>query len=240
MQGGVLGLGNGKMRRRRLRGGRTGPCWPEGQGQQKMWTCFIDLPREAGGERIGDLPPRSVVTHSLSPLRLRFHVCLQGKKGKKEKKGKKKKDPTADRSIESLFAELVSNGILVPCPHVHVRDYLGSSSYMQVRLCVSGPDIFVQHFCDLSLGFYTGLSMGQRKLSPSLCCPPRDHLLHCPPAIGNNGEGKRHSGPLHGADPTGERWCRGEVRGILDWGYELGAAQRQTSSQTPAWRRSDR
>lgn len=32
--------------------------------------------------------------------------------GKKEKKGKKKKDPTADRSIESLFAELVSNGIL--------------------------------------------------------------------------------------------------------------------------------
>ena len=58
----------------------------------------------------------------------------QGKKGKKEKKGKKKKDPTADRSIESLFAELVSNGILVPCPHVHVRDYLGSTSYMQATL----------------------------------------------------------------------------------------------------------
>ncbi len=58
----------------------------------------------------------------------------QGKKGKKEKKGKKKKDPTADRSIESLFAELVSNGILVPCPHVHVRDYLGSTSFMQATL----------------------------------------------------------------------------------------------------------
>lgn len=27
--------------------------------------------------------------------------------GKKEKKGKKRKDPTSDRSIESLFAELV-------------------------------------------------------------------------------------------------------------------------------------
>lgn len=54
------------------------------------------------------------------------------KKGKKDKKGKKKKDPTADRSIESLFAELVSNGILQPCPHVHVRDYLGSSGFMQV------------------------------------------------------------------------------------------------------------
>lgn len=54
--------------------------------------------------------------------------------GKKEKKGKKKKDPTADRSIESLFAELVSNGILTPCPHVHVRDYLGSASFMQTTL----------------------------------------------------------------------------------------------------------
>jgi len=33
-----------------------------------------------------------------------------------------------------LFAELVSNGILVPCPHVHVRDYMGSSSFMQATL----------------------------------------------------------------------------------------------------------
>jgi len=64
------------------------------------------------------------------------------KKGKKEKKGKKKKDPTSDRSIESLFAELVSNGILQPCPHVHVRDYLGSASYMQTTLEKAGvvPD----------------------------------------------------------------------------------------------------
>jgi hypothetical protein len=56
--------------------------------------------------------------------------------GRKDKKGgkKKKKDPTADRSIESLFAELVSNGILQPCPHVHVRDYIGCSSYMQATL----------------------------------------------------------------------------------------------------------
>lgn len=56
------------------------------------------------------------------------------KKGKKEKKGKKKKDPTADRSIESLFAELVSNGILRPAPHVHVRDYLGSPSFVAATL----------------------------------------------------------------------------------------------------------
>ena len=75
-------------------------------------------------------------TFALDLLIFVFHhsSCGQGKKGKKEKKGKKKKDPTADRSIESLFAELVSNGILVPCPHVHVRDYLGSTSFMQATL----------------------------------------------------------------------------------------------------------
>ncbi len=57
-------------------------------------------------------------------------MCVQGKK---DKKGKKKKDPTSDRSIESLFAELVTNGILQPCPAMHVQDYMGSSSFMQVH-----------------------------------------------------------------------------------------------------------
>jgi hypothetical protein len=65
--------------------------------------------------------------------------------GKKEKKGKKKKDPTADRSIESLFAELVSNGILQPCPHVHVRDFVGSSSFMQATLEKVWHDIGQYH-----------------------------------------------------------------------------------------------
>ena len=36
----------------------------------------------------------------------------KGKKGGKKDKSKKKKDPTADRSIESLYAELVSNSII--------------------------------------------------------------------------------------------------------------------------------
>jgi hypothetical protein len=40
------------------------------------------------------------------------------KKGKKGKKGKKKKDPTADRPLESLYVEMVSQGILVHCPKV--------------------------------------------------------------------------------------------------------------------------
>ena len=34
------------------------------------------------------------------------------KKGGKKGKGKKKKDPTADRALEHLYVELVSNGIL--------------------------------------------------------------------------------------------------------------------------------
>jgi hypothetical protein len=40
----------------------------------------------------------------------------KGAKGKGAKKGKK--DPTADRSMESLFSELVINGILQRCEQV--------------------------------------------------------------------------------------------------------------------------
>lgn len=54
----------------------------------------------------------------------------KGKKGKGKGKGKKAKDPTADRSMESLYAELVSNGILQQCPKSHVQDYLGSFSFL--------------------------------------------------------------------------------------------------------------
>ena len=41
----------------------------------------------------------------------------KGKKGGK-KGGKKKKDPTADRALEHLYVEMVSNGILQQCPKV--------------------------------------------------------------------------------------------------------------------------
>eukprot|EP00878_Enallax_costatus_P017399 GHUV01018273.1.p1 GENE.GHUV01018273.1~~GHUV01018273.1.p1 ORF type:complete len:830 (+),score=314.81 GHUV01018273.1:156-2492(+) len=68
-------------------------------------------------------------------------------KGKKEKgaggaKGKKKKDPTADRSMESLFAELASNGVLTRIPRVELADYLGGYSYMGATLEKAGiiPD----------------------------------------------------------------------------------------------------
>jgi hypothetical protein len=48
----------------------------------------------------------------------------------------------ADRSMESLYAELVSNGILVPVPPVHIQDYLGAYSYMGATLEKAGiiPD----------------------------------------------------------------------------------------------------
>jgi len=50
---------------------------------------------------------------------LNFQKKKKGKKsGKKGKKGKKDKDLTADRTIESLYEELVQQGVLVRCPQV--------------------------------------------------------------------------------------------------------------------------
>lgn len=68
----------------------------------------------------------------------------KGAGGKKAKggKGKKKNDPTADRSMESLFAELASNGVLVSPPKVELADYLGGYSFMGATLEKAGiiPD----------------------------------------------------------------------------------------------------
>ena len=71
----------------------------------------------------------------------------KGKKGKgkkgKDKKGKKgKKDPTADRSLESLYAELVSNKIIQVTPGWKMGDYVGDFNYLGATLEKSGiyPD----------------------------------------------------------------------------------------------------
>ncbi|XP_063931355.1 dynein regulatory complex protein 11 [Zophobas morio] len=48
-----------------------------------------------------------------------------GKKGKK----KKEKDLTPDRTTESLFEELVANGIIKRCPEVYLQDFKGERSY---------------------------------------------------------------------------------------------------------------
>ncbi|KAK3245248.1 hypothetical protein CYMTET_45172 [Cymbomonas tetramitiformis] len=59
----------------------------------------------------------------------------KGKKKKdKGKKGKGKKDLTADRSMESLYAELVSNNIIQPIPKAKVQDYLGGFNYLGATL----------------------------------------------------------------------------------------------------------
>lgn len=50
----------------------------------------------------------------------------KGKKGKKGKDKKKGKDLTADRSMESLFAELISNGIAISPVDVSIQDFIGS------------------------------------------------------------------------------------------------------------------
>jgi len=59
-----------------------------------------------------------------------------GKKGKKGgNKGKKKdQDLTADRTLESLYEELVKEGILIQYPKVQIKDYLGEYSYLGTTL----------------------------------------------------------------------------------------------------------
>ncbi|KAF6361596.1 IQ motif containing with AAA domain 1 [Rhinolophus ferrumequinum] len=57
----------------------------------------------------------------------------KGKKGKKEKKGKDK-DLTADRSIESLYKELVEEGLLIQSLKVNLSDYIGEYSYLGTSL----------------------------------------------------------------------------------------------------------
>jgi hypothetical protein len=50
------------------------------------------------------------------------------KKVKKSRK-KKNKDPTADRSIESLYGELVSKQIIQKAPEATLQKFLGSFNY---------------------------------------------------------------------------------------------------------------
>ncbi|XP_075807434.1 dynein regulatory complex protein 11 [Microtus pennsylvanicus] len=58
-----------------------------------------------------------------------------GKKGKKKgKRGKKDKDLTADRTIESLYKELVEKGLLIQSLKVNLSDYIGEYSYLGTTL----------------------------------------------------------------------------------------------------------
>ncbi|XP_076860476.1 dynein regulatory complex protein 11 isoform X2 [Brachyhypopomus gauderio] len=60
-----------------------------------------------------------------------------GKKKKGSKSGKKKKkekDLTADRTTESLYRELVEEGLLKPAENVRLQDYIGDYSYLGTTL----------------------------------------------------------------------------------------------------------
>ncbi|XP_010624420.1 dynein regulatory complex protein 11 isoform X1 [Fukomys damarensis] len=58
----------------------------------------------------------------------------KGKKTKKGKRGKKDKDLTADRTIESLYKELVEEGLLIQSLKVNLSDYIGEYSYLGTTL----------------------------------------------------------------------------------------------------------
>lgn len=74
-----------------------------------------------------------------------------GKKGKK----KKEKDLTPDRTTESLFEELVVNGILVKYPEFSMKSYLGDRAYSARAPTNPSPgDIrqVIKEYCILPLG----------------------------------------------------------------------------------------
>ncbi|XP_057600319.1 dynein regulatory complex protein 11 isoform X3 [Hippopotamus amphibius kiboko] len=56
------------------------------------------------------------------------------KKGKKGKMRKKDKDLTADRTLESLYKELVEEGLLIQALKVNLSDYIGEYSYLGTTL----------------------------------------------------------------------------------------------------------
>nr|XP_045223903.1 dynein regulatory complex protein 11 isoform X4 [Macaca fascicularis] len=69
------------------------------------------------------------------PARVGKKKKKKGKKGKKkEKKTKKDKDLTADRTIESLYKELVEEGLLIQALKVNLSDYIGEYSYLGTTL----------------------------------------------------------------------------------------------------------
>ncbi|XP_015271924.1 PREDICTED: IQ and AAA domain-containing protein 1-like, partial [Gekko japonicus] len=58
----------------------------------------------------------------------------KGKKDRRKKKSKKEKDLTPDRTIDSLFKELVEEGILIRAKKVKLSDYVGEYSYLGTTL----------------------------------------------------------------------------------------------------------
>ncbi|KAG8247235.1 Dynein regulatory complex protein 11 [Homalodisca vitripennis] len=73
----------------------------------------------------------------------------KGKKGSKKKKGrrtgkkgkkKKEKDLTPDRTLESLFEELITNGIIKKYPETPLSSFVGERTYAGAELRFDGKD----------------------------------------------------------------------------------------------------
>ncbi|XP_038206918.1 IQ and AAA domain-containing protein 1-like [Zerene cesonia] len=83
------------------------------------------------------------------------------RRGGKKSKKKKEKDLTPDRTTESLFEELVTNGIIRPHPIVSIDDYIGEKSFVGAQWRCEGrepsPSLgdirqLVKEYCILPLG----------------------------------------------------------------------------------------
>ncbi|XP_022118176.2 dynein regulatory complex protein 11 [Pieris rapae] len=83
------------------------------------------------------------------------------RRGGKKNKKKKEKDLTPDRTTESLFEELVSNGIIRPYPIVSIDDFIGEKNFVGCEWRKEGRepsptlgDIrqLVKEYCILPLG----------------------------------------------------------------------------------------
>nr|XP_033799974.1 dynein regulatory complex protein 11 isoform X6 [Geotrypetes seraphini] len=58
----------------------------------------------------------------------------KSRKKKRKSRRKKKKDLTADRTIDSLYKELVEQGLLLKPKKVYLSDYIGESNYLGATL----------------------------------------------------------------------------------------------------------
>ncbi|XP_059048429.1 IQ and AAA domain-containing protein 1-like [Achroia grisella] len=85
----------------------------------------------------------------------------KARRGGKKSKKKKEKDLTPDRTTESLFEELVSNGIIRPYPITKIDDFVGEKSYVgsqwrsqgqEPTPCLGDIRQLIKEYCILPLG----------------------------------------------------------------------------------------
>ncbi|XP_063234958.1 dynein regulatory complex protein 11 [Bacillus rossius redtenbacheri] len=113
----------------------------------------------------------------------------KGRSGKKSKK-KKEKDLTPDRTLESLFEELITNGIIKKYPEVRLSEFRGERSYAAYELRKEGKDSqpslgdirqLMMEYCILPLGSKTIHQMAPMVKSLMLAGPHgsgKDMLVH--------------------------------------------------------------